>query len=63
MITTISLAAAQEGLAEAVKRTEAGPVYLEDGGKPVAVLVSLGEYRRLSRAGLRERESLSQEAY
>jgi PHD/YefM family antitoxin component YafN of YafNO toxin-antitoxin module len=36
---------------------------LEDAGQPVAVVLSVEEYRRLSVAEARERERLSQEAY
>jgi prevent-host-death family protein len=62
-MTTISLKDAQARLAETVKRTEAGPVVLEDSGQPVAVVLSVQEYRRLSVVEVRERERLSQEAY
>ena len=62
-MTTISLKDAQAHLAETVKRTEAGPVVLEDSGQPVAIVLSVEEYRRLSIAELRERERLSQESY
>jgi prevent-host-death family protein len=62
-MTTISLEDAQARLAETVKRTEAGPVLLEDSGQPVAVVLSVEEYRRLSGAESRERERLSEEAY
>lgn len=62
-MTTISLEDAQARLAETVKRTEAGPVVLEDSGQPVAVVLSVEEYRRLSVAEAREREHLSREAY
>jgi prevent-host-death family protein len=62
-MTTISLEDAQAQLAETVKRTEAGPVVLEDLGQPVAVVLSVEEYRRLSVVEARERERLSQEAY
>src|SRR5882724_1739514 len=62
-MTTISLEDAQARLAETVKRTEAGPVVLEDTGQPVAVVLSVEEYRRLSIIEARERERLSQEAY
>jgi prevent-host-death family protein len=62
-MTTISLEDAQAQLAETVKRTEAGPVVLEDSGQPVAVVLSVEEYRRLSVVEARERERLSQEAY
>jgi prevent-host-death family protein len=60
---TISLKDAQARLAETVKRTEAGPVVLEDAGQPVAVVLSFEEYRRLSVVEARERERLSQESY
>jgi prevent-host-death family protein len=60
---TISLKDAQARLAETVKRTEAGPVVLEDSGQPVAVVLSFEEYRRLSVVEARERERLSQESY
>jgi prevent-host-death family protein len=60
---TISLEDAQARLAETVKRTETGPVVLEDSGQPVAVVLSVEEYRRLSVVEARERERLSQEAY
>jgi prevent-host-death family protein len=60
---TISLEDAQARLAETVKRTEAEPVVLEDSGRPVAVVLSFEEYRRLSVVEARERERLSQEAY
>jgi prevent-host-death family protein len=62
-MTTISLKDAQARLAETVKRTEAGPVVLEDSGQPVAIVLSVEEYRRLSVVDVRERERLSQEAY
>jgi prevent-host-death family protein len=62
-MTTISLADAQARLAETVKRTETGPVVLEDSGQPVAVVLSVEEYRRLSVVEARERERLSQESY
>jgi prevent-host-death family protein len=62
-MTTISLEEAQARLAETVKRTETGPVVLEDSGQPVAVVLSVEEYRRLSVVENRERERLSQEAY
>jgi prevent-host-death family protein len=62
-MTTVSLKDAQARLAETVKRTEAGPVVLEDSGQPVAVVLSVQEYRRLSVVEVRERERLSQEAY
>ena len=62
-MTTISLKDAQAHLAETVKRTESGPVVLEDSGQPVAIVLSVEEYRRLSVAEVRERERLSQEAY
>lgn len=62
-MTTISLEDAQARLAETVKRTEAGPVVLEDLGHPVAVVLSVEEYRRLSVVEARERERLSQEDY
>jgi prevent-host-death family protein len=60
---TISLEDAQTRLAETVKRTETGPVVLEDSGQPVAVVLSFEEYRRLSVVEARERERLSQESY
>jgi prevent-host-death family protein len=62
-MTTISLKDAQAQLAETVKRTEAGPVVLEDSGQPVAIVLSVEEYHRLSGVESRERERLSQEAY
>ena len=62
-MTTISLEDAQARLAETVKRTAAGPVVLEDSGQPVAVVLSVEEYRRLSVAEARDREHLSQAAY
>src|SRR5436305_12975763 len=62
-MTTISLKDAKARLAETVKRTEMGPVVLEDSGQPVAVVLSIEEYRRLSVVEARERERLSQEAY
>ncbi len=62
-MTTVSLKDAQARLAETVRRTEAGPVVLEDSGQPVAVVLSVEEYRRLSLVEARERERLSQEAY
>jgi len=62
-MTTISLKDAQARLAETVKRTEAGPVVLEDSGQPVAIVLSIEEYRRLSVVEAQERERLSQEAY
>ena len=62
-MTTISLKDAQARLAETVERTETGPVVLEDSGQPVAVVLSIAEYRRLSVVEDRERERLSQEAY
>ena len=62
-MTTLSLKDAQARLAETVKRTKAGPVVLEDSGQPVAVVLSIQEYRRLSVVDVRERERLSQEAY
>ncbi len=62
-MTTISLKDAQAQLAETVKRTETGPVVLEDSGQPVAIILSVEEYRRLSVAEVRERERLSQESY
>ena len=62
-MTTISLKDAQAQLTETVKRTEAEPVVLEDSGLPVAVVLSVEEYRRLSLVEARERERLSQEDY
>lgn len=62
-MTTISLKDAQARLAETVKRTEAGPVVLEDSGQPVAVVLSFDEYRRLTVADARDREHLSHAAY
>ena len=62
-MTKISLAEAQVWLAETVRRAGAEPVVLEDSGQPVAVVLSISEYRRLSEAEVRERERLSQEAY
>jgi prevent-host-death family protein len=62
-MTTISLEDAQARLADTVKRTEAGPVVLEDSGQPVAVVLSVEEYRRLAVVEARERERLSREAY
>ncbi len=62
-MTTISLKDAQARLAETVERTEAGPVVLEDSGQPVAVVLSIAEYCRLSVVENREHERLSQEAY
>lgn len=62
-MTTISLEEAQVHLADTVKRTEAGPVVLEDAGQPVAVVLSVEEFRRLSDVEDRERERLSLEAY
>lgn len=62
-MTTVSLKDAPAALAETVKRTEAGPVVLEDSGQPVAVVPSIEEYRRLSVVEIREGERLSQEAY
>jgi prevent-host-death family protein len=62
-MTTISLKDAQARLAETVERTKAGPVMLEDSGQPVAIVLSVAEYRRLSVAEVRENERLSQEAY
>ena len=55
-MTKISLEDAQARLAETVRRTEAGPVVLEDSGQPVAVVLSVEEYRRLSVVEARERE-------
>jgi prevent-host-death family protein len=62
-MTTISLEDAQSRLADTVRRTEAGPVVLEESGQPVAVVLSVQEYRRLSETERRERERLSQAAY
>lgn len=62
-MTTISLDDAKDRLAETVKRTESGPVVLEDSGHAVAVVLSVEEYRRLSEAEVRERERFSEEAY
>ena len=62
-MTTISLKDAQAKLAETVKRTESGPIVLEDSGQPVAIVLSVEEYHRLSGVEARERERLSQEAY
>jgi prevent-host-death family protein len=62
-MTKISLEDAQARLAETVKRTESGPVVLEDSGQPVAVVLSVEEYRRLSVVEARERERHSQETY
>ena len=62
-MTTISLKDAQARLVETVERTEAGPVVLEDSGQPVAIVLSVEEYRRLSVVEARERERLSQESY
>lgn len=62
-MTTLSLDDAKARLAETVKRTEAGPVVLEDPGQPVAVVLSVEEYQRLSQAEDRKRQRLSQEAY
>ncbi|HEX2224738.1 MAG TPA: type II toxin-antitoxin system prevent-host-death family antitoxin [Thermoanaerobaculia bacterium] len=62
-LTTISLKDAQARLAETVKRTEAGPVVLEDSGQPVAIVLSIEEYHRLSVVDSRERDRLAQEAY
>jgi prevent-host-death family protein len=62
-MTTISLKDAQARLAETVERTKSGPVMLEDSGQPVAIVLSVAEYRRLSVAEDRESERLSQEAY
>ena len=62
-MTTISLKDAKARLAETVKRTEMGPVVLEDSGQPVAVVLSIEEYRRLSVVEARERERLSQDSY
>jgi prevent-host-death family protein len=62
-MTTISLKDAQARLAETVERTKAGPVVLEDSGQPVAIVLSVAEYRRLSAVEDREGERLSQEAY
>lgn len=62
-MTTISLRDAQAKLAETVKRTEAGPVVLEDSGQPVAIVLSVEEYHRLSGFETRERERLSQQVY
>lgn len=60
-MTTISLIRAQAELPETVERTKAGPVVLEEAGQPVAVVLSIEEYRRLSDAEARERQS--QDAY
>lgn len=62
-MTIISLKDAQAKLAETVKRTEAGPVVLEDSGQPVAIVLSVEEYHRLSDVEARENERLSSEAY
>ena len=62
-MATISLKDAQARLAETLKLAEAEPVVLEDSGQPVAVVLSVEEYRRLSVIKARERERLSQEAY
>lgn len=62
-MTTIPIGDAQAQLAETVKRAEAGPVVLEDSGQPVAVVLSVKEYRRLSDAEIRERDRLSRAAY
>jgi prevent-host-death family protein len=62
-MTTISLEDAQARLVETLKRTETGPVLLEDSGQPLAVVLSVEDYRRLSVVEARERERLSQEAY
>lgn len=55
-MTTITLKDAQARLLEAVKRTNAGPVLLEDDGRPLAIVLSVEEYRRLFNSG-------SQQAY
>lgn len=60
-MTTISLTRAQADFPETVERTKTGPVVLEESGQPVAVVLSIEEYRRLSDAETRERQS--QEAY
>lgn len=62
-MTKISLDDARTRLAETVRRTKTGPVLLEDSGQPVAIVLSIEEYRRLSDAELRERERLSRVAY
>lgn len=56
-MTTISLVRAQAELSETVQRTKAGPIVLEESGQPVAVVLSIEEYRRLSDAETRERQS------
>ena len=62
-MTKISLDDARTQLAETVRRTKSGPVLLEDSGQPVAIVLSIEEYRRLSEAELREQGHLAQKAY
>lgn len=61
-MTTIPLGDAQARLAETIKRTAAGPIVLEDAGHPVAVVLSVEEYRHLSDVESRERARRFQEA-
>lgn len=62
-MTTIPLVHAQAKLAETIERTKTGPVVLEESGEPVAIVLSIADYRRLSEAEIREHERASKAAY
>lgn len=50
-ITTMSSRAFNQNTAGAKKAARLGPVFVTDRGKPAHVLLTIGEYRRLSGTG------------
>jgi prevent-host-death family protein len=50
-ITTLSSREFQQNASQAQKAAEKGPVYITSRGKPVHVLLSIEEYRRIAGKG------------
>lgn len=50
-ITTLSSRQFNENTSEAKKAASKGPVFITDRGRPAHVLLSIEEYRRLTRTG------------
>jgi prevent-host-death family protein len=49
-ITTLTSRQFNQGASEAKKAAERGPVFITDRGRPAHVLLSIDEYRRLTRS-------------
>ena len=58
-ITTITSRELNQDVGRAKRAAKAGPVFITDGGKPMHVLLSIEEYRRLANQGRNLGDALS----